>query len=112
MSRVQKDRLLKLGLKEKKLIRLLYHKDLSEEDTIFLNTIYEEKQYLHFTYALALPCMISLSTNYALFRQNSKWMQVGYVAVIGLSMHLYCNSKVNNRFYNLTQPFFKKYEIN
>ncbi len=32
MSRVQKDRLLSLSIKEKKLIRLIYNNELSDED--------------------------------------------------------------------------------
>lgn len=43
MSRVQKDRLLSLNVKEKKLIRLLYHNGLTDGDSVFLNRIYEEK---------------------------------------------------------------------
>lgn len=43
MSRVQKDRLLSLNVKEKKLIRLLYNNALSDSDSTFLNRIYEEK---------------------------------------------------------------------
>lgn len=43
MSRVQKDRLLSLSIKEKKLIRLLYNQNLEIDDTIFLNRVYEEK---------------------------------------------------------------------
>lgn len=43
MSKVQKDRLLKLSLKEKKLIRLLYCNDLADDDVAFLNRLYEEK---------------------------------------------------------------------
>lgn len=43
MSRIQKDRLLSLNLKEKKLIRLLYNNGLSDDDSTFLNRLYEEK---------------------------------------------------------------------
>ena len=43
MSKVQKDRLLSLQIKEKKLIRLLYCNELSDEDQSFLNRLYEEK---------------------------------------------------------------------
>ena len=42
--KAQKDKILKLNIKNKKLARLLSFGDLSDRDVLFLNYVYEEKQ--------------------------------------------------------------------
>lgn len=40
----QKEKILKLSVKDKKLARLLSYSDLSDKDSLFLNFVYEERQ--------------------------------------------------------------------
>ncbi len=42
-SKVQKDRISKLHVKDKKLMRLLNCPDMTDEDDMFLNLTYEER---------------------------------------------------------------------
>ena len=43
-SEAQKERILKLNTKDKKLTRLFSYTDLSDRDALFLNSVYNEKQ--------------------------------------------------------------------
>ena len=42
-AKVQKDKIIKLNTKDKKLTRLFHNKKLTEKDSIVINYIYEEK---------------------------------------------------------------------
>ena len=105
-SKAQKEKILKLQIKEKKLTRLFYSEDLSNKDTLALNTIYEEKQVLHFRYAIIGAGLFSTLTNYSLFRYNSAFVQFFYFTGSLLMARMSIGPSVNTRFNKLVEPYF------
>ena len=69
-AKVQKDRIIKLNVKDKKLTRLFHNKKLTSRDNALVNYIYEEKQSLTFNYAVMGNAFFGIFTNFALFRSN------------------------------------------
>lgn len=67
-SKSQKERILGLSLKDKKLSRLFFCSDLSEKDSLFLNSAYEERNSLHFKYCIMYSMLGTVIVNWAAFR--------------------------------------------
>eukprot|EP00919_Chromeraceae_sp_WS-2016_P042716 GHVR01102013.1.p1 GENE.GHVR01102013.1~~GHVR01102013.1.p1 ORF type:complete len:114 (+),score=0.45 GHVR01102013.1:1022-1363(+) len=110
-SKAQHERIMKLNIKDKKLARLLFCAELTDRDSLFLNYAYEEKQHLHYRYAMALTCLGAVTTNYTLFRYNSTFTQFCSIVGMFLFSHLYWSIHVNLRFAKLSEPYFEKYSI-
>jgi hypothetical protein len=67
-SKSQKEKILSLSIKDKKLSRLFFCADLSEKDSLFLNSAYEERNTLHFKYCIALSMFTAIIINWTSFR--------------------------------------------
>lgn len=110
-SKAQKEKILKLKIKEKKLTRLFYSEDLSNKDTLALNRIYEEQQVLHFRYAIVGAGLFSTVTGYSLFRFNTTLLKVVYFTASALAINIGVGARLNARFNRLVEPYFEKYQI-
>ena len=64
----QRDKILKLSAKDKKLARLFNYADISDRDVIFLNYVYEEKQSLQFRYGVIYSAVAALLARTLLFK--------------------------------------------
>ena len=64
----QRDKILKLNAKDKKLARLFQYSDLSDSDILFLNYVYEERQSLQFRYAVVYSLIGALVVKHTMFR--------------------------------------------
>ena len=109
--RAQREQIRKLTVKDRKLARLLFNKDVVDEDIFFLNYLYEERQHLTFTWATGGVGMASLATNFAFFRLNSYGYQMAFTASVALFGHLFMRKIINGRFQERIEPYFEKYEI-
>lgn len=69
-AQAQKERILTLNLKDKKLSRLLSYSDLSDKDVMFLNLVYEEKNEYHFRYGLILTIFSGMLTRQYFAKYN------------------------------------------
>lgn len=67
-TKSQKERILSLSLKDKKISRLFFCADLSEADSLFLNSAYEERNSLHFRYCLCYSMLGTIIVNWTAFR--------------------------------------------
>lgn len=70
-SKSQKERILGLSLKDKKLSRLFFCADLSDKDSLFINSVYEERNALHFRYCIVYSVLGTVTVNWAAFRYSS-----------------------------------------
>ena len=67
-SKSQKERILNLSIKDKKLSRLFFCADLSDKDSLFLNSAYEERNSLHFKYCIMYSMVGAIVVNWTAFR--------------------------------------------
>lgn len=73
--------------------------------------IYEEKQVLHFRYAIVGAGLFSTVSNFFLFRYNSAFLQFFYFASSLFIVHMGVGARLNARFNRLVEPYFEKYQI-
>jgi hypothetical protein len=90
---------------------LFYSEDLTNSDTLALNMIYEEKQVLHFRYAIVGATVFSTVSNYFVFRYNSAFFQFMYFSSSLLIGHMLVGARLNSRFNKLIEPYYEKYHI-
>ncbi|KRX04575.1 hypothetical protein PPERSA_04390 [Pseudocohnilembus persalinus] len=107
----QKDKILKLGVKDKKLTRLFHNKQLTEQDSALINYIYEEKQSLSFTYGVMANMIFSIGTNFALFKTNGVLLQCVFFCSTFAGINFWVRKRVERRFNTLVDPYFEKYQI-
>ena len=67
-AKAQQEKILKLNIKDKKLCRLFHCKELTDKDALFLGYVYEERQNLHFRYAVFLSGALALLLRTFLFK--------------------------------------------
>ena len=78
---------------------------------MFLNSIYEERNSLHFKYCIAFSMFSAIIINWTAFRFVSTLTQgVVFAGVFGAS-HLFWTGQINRRFTVLTEPYYEKYSI-
>ena len=111
MSRQQKEKFLKFSLKDKKMTRLFHNKRVSQDDSVFLNYIYEERQNLTFFYAVGCSGFTSLTTNYLLFKSYSPTYRTFSFGALFMLMYLMVKQKIDHRYETLLIPYFEKYQI-
>jgi hypothetical protein len=105
-SKSQKEKILGLSIKDKKLSRLFFCSDLNERDSLFLNNVYEERNSLHFRYCFMFPLFTAIVCKWGLFRSTSTLVQGVFMLSIFLGTHLYWSAHVNRRFELLTEPYY------
>jgi hypothetical protein len=110
-TRARREQNKKVGFKEKKFGRLLFCKDLAEEDEKFLNYLNEERQSLNFFYGIGGAAFAGFGFNYAFFRMNSFGFQIGVFVATSALCHLLVRRQVNQRFELRVEPYFEKYQI-
>jgi hypothetical protein len=110
-ARAQKEKISKLSIKDKKLTRLFHNKNMNKKDSYFLNYMYEEKQNLNFFYGIGLNGLLCVLLNYALFRNNRKFLQLTFVGCTFLASHLYVRKQLEKRYNKMMEPYFEKYQI-
>ena len=97
--------------KEKKLGRLLYCQDVTEEDSWLINYVNEER--IHFNYSLSLigTSLFFTGVNYSMFRMNSFWFQTAFICSMTFVSHLSIRRKLNLHFEERVNPYFEKYSV-
>lgn len=109
--RARREQQKKISVKDKKLGRLLFCQDLSEEDRWFLNYINEERQHINFFYSMTGCALLGVGLNYGFFRANSFGYQVSFVAAFTFLGHLFVRRRLNIRFEERVNPYFEKYAV-
>lgn len=111
MSRQQKEKLLKTRLRDKKLLRLFNHSEITEQDHLIVNYAYEEMMNLKFFYSFCFPMIPSYFVGFKFFGNYSNSMKM----IAALSFYLLLNFKVREmvevRFRKITDPYLEKYAI-
>lgn len=105
-SKSQKEKILGLSIRDKKLSRLFFCSDLNERDTLFLNNLYEERNSLHFRYCFILPLFSAVLCKWGLHRSATNILQTLIMGSVFLGTHLYWSSRINRRFELLTEPYY------
>lgn len=74
MSKAQAEKIAKAKIKDKKINRLFHNKSLTEQDSLLLNYIYEEKQSINTNYGIFFSGFVSFGLNSLCFRGSTKIM--------------------------------------
>lgn len=96
---------------QKKLLRLFNKCDLSQEDSYFLNYIYEEKNSLNFYYGIAFNSLSAVVMNRVLFKDSHKIKQIGFFVGYFLTLHLGVKKMTGYRFNQMVTPYYHKYGV-
>lgn len=110
-TRARREQNKKVGFKEKKFGRLLFCKDLTDDDERILNYLNEERQSLNFFYGIGGAAFAGFGFNYMFFRMNSFGFQIGIFGATAILCHLLVRRQVNTRFEARVEPYFEKYQI-
>lgn len=110
-ARARREQLRKVGVKDKKLGRLLFCQDLTEQDEWYINYINEERQHLNFFYGMCGVGAVSVGFNWFFFRLNKTSSQLAFVAASSLIGHMIVRLRINKRFEDRINPYFEKYSV-
>lgn len=110
-ARAQKEKISQLSIKDKKLTRLFHNKNMTKKDSFFLNYMYEEKQNLNFFYGIVFNGFLSVVLNYALFRNNRRFLQLTFIGTSFLGLHLFTKNRLDQKYNRMMEPYFEKYQI-
>ena len=109
--RAQREQQKKLSVKDKKLSRLLFCQDLSEEDRWFLDYLNEERQNNTFIYSIGGSAVLALALNQCFLRANSFGYQATFVAGSAFLGHLLISRRLTRRYEERLNPYFEKYAV-
>lgn len=111
MSKQQKEKFLKFSLKDKKLTRLFHNKNLSLQDSFFINYIYEERQHHAFYYNVGVNGFTCMIANHFLFKNNSSFFKTVTFGSMFLIFYVLIKKRIDKRYDNLLIPYFEKYQV-
>lgn len=109
--RAQREQLRKLSIKDKKLARLFFNKNIVDNDLEFIGYVYEERQNQNFFYGGAFCQVVPICLNFALFKHNTFTFQMLFTGTSFMVGHFLTKRMIEFRFNKLIDPYFEKYEI-
>ena len=111
MSKQQKEKLLKTRLRDKKMLRLFNHKDISEQDHLIVNYAYEEMMNLRFFYSTCFPMIPAYLIGFKIFTHHSSIFKYSVAALFYFTINLKARELIEYRFRKITDPYLSKYAI-
>ena len=110
MPKNRQDRSLgKNYIHQKRVLRLIFNKDLTERDYFCINQIYEQKQHENFYYAFCLPPVLGVAAS-ALFKIKpvTRYTVIGGLSVV---FYMFFHVRANLHYEAQIRPYFEKYQI-
>ena len=95
---------------QKKMLRLIFNKNLSQRDFFRINQIYEQKQHENFYYAFSIPVLTS-GLIYMHCRKMNSRLKFMYMGCGTFITYMFFHFRANSYYEQQIQPYFEKYQI-